>query len=131
MDADRDFPGLGSVRFAFLCFFEVDPAGGLGCREVYEGVGEGEMSGVNAVTRECGFDNPRNPGNESVFFWSEAVWDRLQKLFFLKTPGAGGLFGGVGAGDGGRDFAHVLISAALWHTSGSVLVVDFPKWLIL
>jgi hypothetical protein len=56
------------------------------------------MWGVSAVTWECGFDNPRNPGNALVFFWSEAAWDRLQKLLFLKTPGTGRLFGVQHAG---------------------------------
>ena len=80
-----------------------------------------------AGTRESGVGNPRNPGNLAVFFWPEAAWDRLQKLLCLKTPGAGGLFGSAGAGDGGRDFADVLISAALWHASGAVLVANSVK----
>jgi hypothetical protein len=51
------------------------------------------MPGESSGTRESGVRDLRDPGNESVFFWSEVAWVRLQKILFLKIPGAGEFFG--------------------------------------
>jgi hypothetical protein len=123
----RSFPVLGSVRFAFLYFSRVDPADGLGFQEVYERAGDGRCRVGAREPGTAGVSNPRNPGNASVFFWPKLPGFVLQKILFLRIPEPAGLFGGSGAGGSGRDLAHVLISAALWHTPRAIFAVDSSK----
>ena len=88
----RGFPGLGSLRFAFLCFSRVGPAGGFGFREMYEWAGDGRC-----------WDVAREPGSTVLitretrrYFSYPAVLGFDGKIyFFLKFRIRAAFFGSL------------------------------------
>ena len=82
---------------------------------------------MSAGTCGCDVKNLRNSVNASVFFLCRGAWVRLQNILFLKISDSEIVLGAFGAVYSGRDLAHVLISATLWHAAGAVFVVNFVK----